>query len=118
MSLILHTPFHTRASTRWLTPIVKQSSIMWPYVGSPSHFTVAQSFANGRLAPNHVLERMPHTTVADEKTVSSVSQLRTSAGRCRMPSFGLVLRQPHSVSARMIAPYPPSPTSIAKNSEK
>ena len=61
---------------------------------------------------------MPQITVADENTVRSVSQLRTSTGRCRMPSFGLVLRQPQSVSARMIAPYPPSPTSIAKKIEK
>ena len=61
---------------------------------------------------------MPQTTVADEKTVRSVSQLSTARGRCPASPFGRVFHQPKSVAARKIAPYAPSPTSIAKNSEK
>ena len=57
-------------------------------------------------APNHVFESVPQAIVAKEKTVSSVSQL-----------FGSFLRI-RNVISRRIAPYAPSPTSIAKKSEK
>ena len=79
---------------------------MLRYDGSASHRTVGHEAHHGSAAPNHVLERIPHTTVADENTVKSTNQLR-----------GSFLRSA-TVAARNSAPYAPSPTSIAKNSEK
>ena len=65
-------------------------------------------------APNHVLLRRPQSTVADENTVIRTSQLFTSGERAPPAVF----IQPKSVAARNMAPYAPSPTSMAKNSEK
>ena len=77
--------------------------------------TVGQSAHHGSPAPNHVFERSPHTTVADEKTVIRTSQLFATGFADRAARYFF---QPQSVAARKMAPYAPSPTSIAKKSEK
>ena len=66
-----------------------------------SLFTVGQSAANGKPAPNHVFERAPQAIVADENTVSSTSQLFISGAGFFTARY---FHQPQRVSARMIAP--------------
>ena len=61
---------------------------------------------NGSGSPNQVFERTPQPTVASEKTTSRTAHA--------LGSF----RHASSVPSRKMSPYAPSPTSIAKKSEK